>query len=172
MSPVRAAAVILLVAWAPACGSGRRPAAEHPRAEENRPAVGGAPRAGDRYGPRAVRSGPRFDECGLAPGGVVSRRALRSILGRGPGWLLQRLDLDRYPPQGQGPFQGWEVQEVRSRCLARVLEEGDVILDVDGFVPERPEDLWKLWRRLEAATEFRVRLKRAGRTRTIRFVVR
>ncbi len=168
MNPARAVAMVLLVAWASSCKTAGRPAAKGPRPEASRPTV----RAGKDAGPRAARSGPRFDECGLAPGGLVSRQVLRNILDRGPGWLLRRLDLDRYPRQGQGPFQGWEVQEVRSRCLARVLRVGDVILDVDGVVPERPEDLWKLWRHLEAASRFQVRLKRAGRPTVLDLRVR
>ncbi|MCD6497763.1 MAG: hypothetical protein J7M25_05580 [Deltaproteobacteria bacterium] len=96
---------------------------------------------------------------------------LDRYLRAGPGRLLSRVHVERFPPKGQGPFVGWRVEAVIDQCLARGIEKGDVVLAVNGRALERPSELWNLWRELVAARSLEVTLLHGGRQVTRRYEV-
>lgn len=103
--------------------------------------------------------------------GRISAVTLRDFIKKGPAFLLQGVSVDRYPPRGHGPFQGWWISAVKNACLARSLKPGDVLLAVNGNRIERPSDLQKLWELLPNASFLDVVLIRRGKVLKRRYTV-
>ena len=129
----------------------------------------------DPTGPEKHR--PREDplvggvRCIDAGPGRISAVTLRDFIKKGPAFLLQGVSVDRYPPRGHGPFQGWWITAVSNACLARSLRPGDIILSVNGNRIERPSDLRKLWDSLPNASFLDVVLIRRGKVLKRRYNV-
>jgi len=115
-----------------------------------------------------------------APGGVIERRQLLTILDYTPGVFLRGVDVTRVPtsqlpdgkhfwkrPKGRTSvvFGGWYLRRFHpgDPCLKRAgLQTGDIIADVNGLPLSHPGELVRLWQSLRTARRIVVRLYRRG----------
>ncbi len=148
---MRFLATLLLVL--PGCG-GNVPPTVSPPARERSPSVVGA-------GAAAGSS---------VPAGALRRSAVEEVLFAGPGAFLQRVTLDEHPVYSGGKFQGFRVAALRGDTWAGVdLRPGDVVMRVNGFSIEHPEEAAEAFYSLRVASELRVEFERDGEPRELRF---
>jgi type II secretory pathway component PulC len=114
---------------------------------------------GDEDAPTAAAQPPR------PPATIFRDEIARATNGGRPAYLLRQLKPVAHRPRGK--FLGWEIQEVwpedpelAAQCDLRA---GDVIVAVNGLSMEFPDDIAKLMKKLETASELRVRRLRNGR---------
>ena len=94
---------------------------------------------------------------------------LNRILRGGPGLLLSLVPLK--PVLGTNRrFQGFEIVRVHDnspRILRYGVRPGDRLLKINGIAIVRPDDMMKLFSRLENASELVVEVRRDGQRRRV-----
>ena len=119
------------------------------------------PRSGAVY--RSTERSPRRQP------NTISESLLNRILRGGPGLLLSLVPLK--PVLGTNRrFQGFEIVRVHDnspRILRYGVRPGDRLLKVNGIAIVRPDDMMKLFSRLENASELVVEVRRDGQRRRV-----
>lgn len=106
---------------------------------------------------------------GRDSGATLSRAAVRAVLAQGLGSFLQRVELDDRPVLVGGKFHGFRIAVLHDASFWRGvdLRPGDVIISVNGFPIERPEQAETVFDSLDLASELRVAYEREGQPREI-----
>ena len=116
--------------------------------------------------PSAAESGPTR---------ALRRSAVRDVVGAGLGTFLQRVDIDvDHPVFVAGKFHGFRIAGLRGdpRFWRGVdLRPGDVVVRVNGFGIERPDDAMQAFGSLEVASELKVEYEREGQPRELHFEI-
>jgi type II secretory pathway component PulC len=93
-------------------------------------------------------------------------------LAAGPGAFLEKVMLEDHPVYSGGRFQGFRVASLRGDSWAGVdLRPGDVVMRVNGFSIEHPEDAAEAFYALRVASELRVEFQRDGEPHELRFAI-
>ena len=95
------------------------------------------------------------------PPGTVRRADVDKFLMRGPGWLLGRVQIEEVIRQNK--FVGWRLAAFPAEWDSSGLQPGDVIVDINGVMLEKPDDLWSSWLAVADATEVRIAYERDGK---------
>jgi type II secretory pathway component PulC len=104
------------------------------------------------------------------PVGAIRRSVLQEALSAGPGAFLQRLTVDEHAVFSGGKFHGFRIAALRGDTWTGVdLRPGDVVIRVNGFSIEHPEDAAEAFYSLRVASELRVEYERDGEPRELRF---
>ncbi len=104
---------------------------------------------------------------------AVRRSAVHALVTEGLGAFLQRVDVDDQPVFLSGKFHGFRIAGLRdgkawSGFWSGVdLKPGDVVISVNGFPIEHPEQAQTAFEALEVASELRVAYERGGQTREL-----
>lgn len=110
-------------------------------------------------------------QCELQPA-RLSRAEVDAVLARGPGALLQQVELAVVLQQRR--FAGYRIVAFRQHPDAwqqHGLKPGDVIRRVNGLSVAKPEAIYRLWQQLAVASEVVVELVRAGRPQRLRWAI-
>jgi hypothetical protein len=109
------------------------------------------------------------------PAHALRRSAVRDVVSAGLGRFLQRVDIDvDHPVFVAGKFHGFRIASLRGdpRFWRGVdLRPGDVVVKVNGFGIERPDDAMQAFSSLEVASELKVEYEREGQPRELRFEI-
>lgn len=101
--------------------------------------------------------------------GDIAQVDLLGVLDRGPGAYAPEIDVEAIVDGGK--FRGWKV--TRWDVAWKGLRPGDVVVDVNGVVVEKPDDLMALWELLREASEIAIRVELGDGTEEVRrFAVR
>ena len=140
-----------------ACGSSPPPAVMAPAAGSTKE-VGGA---------AAVPNSPSS-----LPTTILRRAAVHAVVAKGLGYFLQRVAIDDRPVFLAGKFHGFRIAALNGDGWRGVdLRPGDVVIHVNGFPIERPEQAMEAFRSLDVASELRVDYERDGVPRELRFSI-
>lgn len=102
--------------------------------------------------------------------GTIDRAALDSVLERGLGRFLRRVETE--PHLEDGRFVGFRVTALRTELFEGVdLRAGDTVTSVNGMPIERPEQALSAWNGLTVASELTVEYLREGEARQLRFAI-
>jgi type II secretory pathway component PulC len=104
------------------------------------------------------------------PASAIRRSAVQEALSAGPGAFLDRLAVDEHPVFLSGRFHGFRIAALRGDTWVGVdLRPGDVVVRVNGFSIEHPEEAAEAFYSLRVASELRVEYERDGEPRELRF---
>jgi type II secretory pathway component PulC len=104
------------------------------------------------------------------PANAIRRSAVQEALSAGPGAFLQRLTVDDHPVFLGGKFHGFRITALPGDAWAGIdLRPCDVVMRVNGFSIEHPEDAAEAFYSLRVASELRVEYERDGEPRELRF---
>ena len=156
---------LAVVAVSAALGCADPPPVENPSPfDEDDPAAGAEP------APEPQSSGYALEKQEPAAEPVpatIERGALSAVLDRGPGAYSGSIGVEAVLESGA--FRGWRV--TRWDVGWPGIQPGDVVVDVNGVVVEKPSDLMALWDLLRDATEIAIRVERDGAVEVRRFSV-
>jgi len=100
----------------------------------------------------------------------LRRSAVQAVLAAGPGAFLKNLTVDEHPVFLQGKFHGFRIAALEGDAWQGVdLRPGDVVIRVNGFSIEHPEDAAEAFYSLRVASQLTVEYERDGEPREIRF---
>jgi hypothetical protein len=122
-----------------------------------------------------VRSSDGSSKATLADdidGGTIPRWRLHAELNRGIGRFLQNVRV--HAVLSHGHFLGWKLLALfpaRPEVKPRGLQNGDVILRVNGSPIERPEAFKAIWDALRSADEVTVEIDRAGQPSKVHYKI-
>jgi S1-C subfamily serine protease len=103
------------------------------------------------------------------PAGALRRSAVQETLSEGPGAFLQKVTVDDHPVYSGGKFQGFRIAALRGESWTGIdLRPGDVVMRVNGFSIEHPEDAAEAFFSLRVASELRVEFERDGEPHELR----
>jgi type II secretory pathway component PulC len=108
------------------------------------------------------------------PTSSLSRSAVHRAVTAGLGSFLQHVVVDDHPAMAAGKFHGFRIVELAGDpgfWRGVDLKPGDVVLRVNGFPIERPEQALEAFRSLEVASELRVDYERDGQARVLRYSI-
>lgn len=114
----------------------------------------------------AADSGYAFDDAAVEP--LIEQADLIGVLDRGPGVWGAKIGVEAVVDGGA--FRGWKI--TRWDLGWKGVQTGDVVVDVNGVVLEKPEHLMALWDQLRDAGEIVIRVERDGVEELRRFTVR
>jgi type II secretory pathway component PulC len=107
-----------------------------------------------------------------APQGALTRSQVHRVVTRGFGAFLQNVMLEDRPVMADGKFKGFRIAALNGNFFRGAdLAPGDVVMRVNGFSVERPEQALEAFRSLEVASELRVEIERAGAPRELRYAI-
>ncbi|MGD0526969.1 MAG: hypothetical protein ABSE49_17625, partial [Polyangiaceae bacterium] len=93
----------------------------------------------------------------------LARSVLRDVLAQGLGTFLQHVEVADQPVLSGGKFHGFRIAALRDSFWQGVdLKPGDVIVRVNGFPIERPEQAQTAFESLDVSSELRVDYERDG----------
>jgi type II secretion system protein C len=103
--------------------------------------------------------------------GVIHRAALDEVLDRGLGAFLSRVDTEASLDDGR--FVGFRLVHLTDAALfdGVDLQEGDVLIAVNGQSIERPEQAFTAWTGLRVASEITLEVIRGGARYDLRFPI-
>jgi hypothetical protein len=119
---------------------------------------------------------PRAHDKTLQPGpvgadpayvGVLDRKGLVAVIDQGLGRMLARLKLSAVMTKGR--FAGFRVTRIDPAWAAAGIEEGDVLLRLNGQTIERPEQAQEAFESLRVASEVALELVRGEEKRSLRY---
>lgn len=101
----------------------------------------------------------------------LRRSDLMKTLSAGPGVFLGELDVEAVLKNGR--FHGWRIVSFREPASWEKvdLKPGDVVLRVNGYPLERPEEAMVPWQSLAIAEELHVDYEREGEARELRYEI-
>ena len=108
-----------------------------------------------------------------APSGTLKRSDVRSAMSAGLGMFLQRVTFDvDHPVFRDHRFVGFRITELKGSGWETVdLKPGDVVMGVNGFSVERPEQAQQAFLSLAVASELRVDYERDEQPHTLRLAI-
>jgi hypothetical protein len=118
---------------------------------------------------------PRVDAAGHldvpAPPGSLWRHDVNATVDQGLGRFLQRVDVE--PELSEGKFVGFRITDLHPLAWWQGVDlaPGDVVLSVNGKPIERATEAHAVFDSLKTATELRVTLLRAGKTRELTYKI-
>jgi type II secretory pathway component PulC len=100
---------------------------------------------------------------------ALARSAVHAVVSQGLGYFLQRVELDDQPVFLGHKFHGFRIARLRDQPFwdGVDLKPGDVVVGVNGFPIERPEQAQTAFDSLEVASELRVAYEREGQAREL-----
>lgn len=99
---------------------------------------------------------------------AIAHTDLMAVLDRGPAFYRAAIGVEAVLIDGA--FHGWAI--TRWDLPWTGLAAGDVVVDVNEVVLQRPDDLMALWELLRDASEVAIRVERDGAVEIRRFPVR
>jgi type II secretory pathway component PulC len=104
------------------------------------------------------------------PSATLTRSAVHRAVTQGLGAFLQHVMVDERPVMEGGKFKGFRIVALEGSMFQNVdLKPGDVVMRVNGFPIEHPEQALEAFRSLDVASELRVDYEREGKPRELRF---
>lgn len=106
----------------------------------------------------------------LAPevtNGTIARGDYEQVIKKGPGHYMRRIAVEAVMHEVTGVLRGWQVVAWPYESID--LRQGDVVLDINGSVIVRPDDLATLWESLAGAETLAIRIERDGLEATLHF---
>ena len=155
MRPVASAAVVTLCSVLLACGSAS-------------PSVSATAAAVARKTPPpSAAKGPQGSDH------VLPRSVVRDVVAQGLGSFLQRLDLSDQPVFVAGKFHGFRIAALHDDSFWKGVDikPGDVVVSVNGFPIERPEQAETAFESLDVASELHVAFEREGKPRDLVYAI-
>jgi len=134
-----------------------------------------APAAPAAAGPTS--SAPAAPPADHASERAVARAAVHAVVSDGLGAFLERVDIDDQPVFLGGKFHGFRIAALRDGASwtgfwsGVDLKPGDVVISVNGFPIEHPEQAQTAFESLEVASELRVAYERAGEKRELVYAI-
>jgi type II secretory pathway component PulC len=101
-----------------------------------------------------------------APVTSLKRATIREAIAKGLGVFLQNVTVEDWPVMHDGKFYGFKIRTLNSTWRVD-LKPGDVILRVNGIVPEHPEEADAALRSLEKAASLKIDFERDGKAKTL-----
>lgn len=95
------------------------------------------------------------------PEGSISRGRMDQVLRRGPGWLLNQVDIAEV--LNGNKWVGWKITRLPTDWSRAGIQPGDVISKVNGASLENQDDLWDAFVKLTEASELRIAYERDGK---------
>jgi hypothetical protein len=145
--------------------------------------VQGQPPPPEEANEPAVRVGPKVEADDIAPaddgdktrtdaskpraeGVTVTRSRVRTLMEKGPAYLLQAVTVE--PARSDGTFVGYEVvgmTEAARRVANPQIEVGDVIESINGTEIQRPDDYVNTWKALNRVDQVVIEFRRDGESK-------
>ncbi|HEY6460325.1 MAG TPA: hypothetical protein VIY73_09240 [Polyangiaceae bacterium] len=136
-------------------------------------ACGGSPSA-SVSSPAAATARPVTPPVAIAPADHRLRRAaVHEIVTEGLGAFLQHVDLSDQPVFVGGKFHGFRIAALRDASFWRGvdLKPGDVVVSVNGFPIERPDQAETAFESLDVASELHVGVERDGQPHDLVYAI-
>jgi len=151
MRPVVPIAVVVLGLALSGCGGEPPPAAVTPVAKRPPP-------------PAATAT---------APDHKVPRSAVREVVAQGLGSFLQYVELSDQPVFVAGKFHGFRIANLRGTAFWQGvdLKPGDVVVSLNGFPIEHPEQAATAFESLDVASEIHVGIERDGQPHDLVYAI-
>ncbi|MGH7293316.1 MAG: hypothetical protein ACRELB_00210 [Polyangiaceae bacterium] len=104
---------------------------------------------------------------------TLPRSAVREVVAQGLGSFLQHVDVSDQPVFVAGKFHGFRIAALRDDGFWKGvdLKAGDVVVSVNGFPIERPEQAQTAFESLDVASELHVSYERDGRPRDLVYAI-
>jgi type II secretory pathway component PulC len=145
------------------CGGGAAGSAASP----STPATGAPPTV-----TTAARSPAAAAKKPDLPANAIRRSIVRDLLAQGPGAFLQRIAVDDQPVFVGGKFHGFRITALRGDMWQGVdLKPGDVVIGVNGFPVEHPEEALEAFKSLAVSSELKVMYERDGVPRELKYAI-
>jgi type II secretory pathway component PulC len=96
----------------------------------------------------------------------LKRTAVKDTIAEGLGVFLQSVSVEDWPVMREGHFYGFKIRTINP-TWGIDLKPGDVVLRVNGIVPEHPEEADAALRSLEKAGSLKVDYEREGKAKTL-----
>ena len=151
MRPVVPAALVVLGLALSGCGSEPPPAAATPVAKH----------------PVVATAMP------TAPDHKLPRSAVREVVAQGLGSFLQYVELSDQPVFVAGKFHGFRIANLRGTVFWQGvdLKPGDVVVSLNGFPIEHPEQAATAFDSLDVASEIHVGIERDGQPHDLVYAI-
>jgi type II secretion system protein C len=103
----------------------------------------------------------------------LARSAVHDVVAQGLGVFLQRIELSEQPVFAGGRFHGFRIASLHDDAFwAGVdLRPGDVVVSVNGFPIEHPEQAETAFESLDVASELHVAYERDGKPRDLVYAI-
>jgi len=102
----------------------------------------------------------------------IARSTVRDVIAQGLGTFLQHVEIADQPVLAGGKFHGFRIAALRDAFWQGVdLKPGDVVVHVNGFPIERPEQAQIAFESLDVASELRVDYERDGQPRELVYAI-
>ncbi len=113
----------------------------------------------------------KSEEAETAPrSGTISRGDMNKVLADGPAALLGKVMTEPFFKNGK--FIGFRITEFTGNIPEMIdLRSGDVVLEVNGRMIERPESYYEIFQELKVAGEIRFKLLRDGQEQSIAYPI-
>ncbi|HEY1694460.1 MAG TPA: hypothetical protein VGG39_19960 [Polyangiaceae bacterium] len=134
-------------------------------------ACGGSP-SGSVSSPAAAR--PAAPPAAIAaPDHRLRRAAVHEIVTEGLGAFLQHVDLSDQPVFVGGKFHGFRIAALRDASFWQGvdLKPGDVVVSLNGFPIERPDQAETAFESLDVASEIHVGVERDGQPHDLVYAI-
>jgi hypothetical protein len=129
-------------------------------------------------GPSASAATAKATPAPAAKGAPVAdhrlpRSAVRDAVAQGLGSFLQHLDLSEQPVFVAGKFHGFRIAALHDEGFWQGVDikPGDVVVSVNGFPIERPEQAQTAFESLDVASELHVAYERDGQPRDLVYAI-
>ena len=137
-------------------------------------ACGGSPALVAAAAPPVARRPPPAAP-GLAQGAdhKLARSAVREMVAQGLGAFLQYVEVSDQPVFVAGKFHGFRIAGLRDAAFWQGvdLKPGDVVVSVNGFPIEHPEQAATAFESLDVASELHVTYERDGQPRDLVYAI-
>jgi type II secretion system protein C len=121
----------------------------------------------------APKPPPASSPAASSPDHRLPRSAVHQVVAQGLGWFLQYVEVSDQPVFVAGKFHGFRIAALRDSAFwAGVdIKPGDVIVSVNGFPIERPEQAETAFESLDVASELHVAYERDGKARDLVYAI-
>jgi type II secretory pathway component PulC len=96
----------------------------------------------------------------------LTRAQVKRTVDDGLGMFLQNVSMEDWPVMRDGKFYGFRIKSIKDDWLVDV-HPGDVVLKINGVVPEHPNEAHEVFRSLETAKVLTIELERDGKPRKL-----
>ncbi|HEY3818670.1 MAG TPA: hypothetical protein VGL81_15965 [Polyangiaceae bacterium] len=103
----------------------------------------------------------------------LTRSVVRDVVSQGLGTFLQYVEIADQPVLAGGKFHGFRIAALRDSPFWHGvdLKPGDVVVRVNGFPIEHPEQAQTAFESLEVSSELRVDYERDGQPRELVYAI-
>jgi type II secretion system protein C len=103
----------------------------------------------------------------------LARSVVHDVVSQGLGSFLQHVDVADQPVLAGGKFHGFRIAALRDSPFWQGvdLKPGDVIVTVNGFPIEHPEQAQTAFESLDVSSELRVSYERDGQPRELVYAI-